>query len=774
MSATTMPIFDEADQLLDLLENGVFNALLRGVLHAVQFTVITSPNKVLESYTFTVGNFDFVSPHGDRASMRTMISKGKGLIRRLRTMCSENPPLPNERSLGIHVFYTPECPGSYDMPGFADSRDNTIEYPRTSYRERTRRFYGSVDSGFHTLGLRANSLLSTSPGGEAYFPSVEEANDDIVLHSYELNPNFHLLLDACGAANIDVVRFILDSHDDPENPLPLGSVDLHQRDDSGDTPILAAAGSLIYPDEDADEAEDEGLDRNEWIRNRITRSHQLINFLLDRGCSATDVNPPLPNDLSPWGNQVQGSVIGLSVSTGTGPLIQRLLDSGADIYLKHQHLHHPRVPLQSSTTDTHTHDVTTLHLTSLFYNSDAVKLLLNHQNHKANGNPDLTSSCDSDGRSPLHWAASGSAESDCRLLDKQLKITETLRLLLDHDSTGINLVDKTGSTPLHYAARSHARCGCTQYAELAIRNLLEYKADPRIPDGSGRTILHLLGYHSHQGDPINTTLLESILSHGANINHTENNGKTALHVFAQNLRQVSAAKFLIEHGADFRARNALRETPFHAAARGFLNDHVRRDGRDTEVTTANKIRLQDEIMLALNNAAGEDAAMLMNQPNAEDCSNGEARAAVHSIRRLGIMRSEEGKKMEHYYKIGSSKFLLNKTIPACNTICSEILDPMLLIEEYYDIPPHNPLPMVRSHWSKSGVSLLGILISESGEWYNAIEPRWQPRLWERVANGYFFEGQTSNSVLKRLLDWKDEEEFGDVVYTREAKKMKLK
>lgn len=433
----------------------------------------------------------------------------------------------------------------------------------------------------------------------------------------KFNPNFRLLLDACGAANIDIVRFILDSHNDPENPLPLGSVNLHQRDDFGDTPILAAARSLIYPDEDANEVEDEGLDRNEWIWNRITRSHQLINLLLDRGCSATDINPPLPNDLSPWENQVQDSVIGLSVSRGTGPLIQRLVDSGADIYLKHQYLHDPRVPLQSNTTNTRVYNVTTLHLASLFYNSDAVKLLLNHQNHKANGNPDLTSSYDSEGRFPLHWAASGSAESDCRILYKQLKIRETLRLLLDHDSTGINLVDKTGSTPLHYAASSHAICGYTEYAELAIRNLLEYKADPRILDGSGRTILHLLGYHSHQGDPINTTLLESILSHGANINHTDNNGKTALHIFTQNLRQVSAAKFLIEHGADFRARNTLRETPFHAAARGFLSDHVRRDGRDTEVTTANKIRLQDEIILALKNAAGKDAAMLMNQPNAE-------------------------------------------------------------------------------------------------------------------------------------------------------------
>jgi hypothetical protein len=63
---------------------------------------------------------------------------------------------------------------------------------------------------------------------------------------------------------------------------------------------------------------------------------------------------------------------------GTGLLIQRLVDSGADIYLKYQHLHHPRVPLQSSTTDTRTHDVTTLYLASLSYNSDAVKLLLNH------------------------------------------------------------------------------------------------------------------------------------------------------------------------------------------------------------------------------------------------------------------------------------------------------------------------------------------------------------------------------------------------------------
>lgn len=150
---------------------------------------------------------------------------------------------------------------------------------------------------------------------------------------------------------------------------------------------------------------------------------------------------------------------------------------------------------------------------------------------------------------------------------------------------------------------------------------------------------------------------------------------------------------------------------------------------------------------------------------------------------------------ENHHKLGHSKFWLNQTMPACHTICSEILDPMLLIGEYvsdsihsgihdliiekYDIPPPNPLPLIRSHWSKSGVPLFSTELSVSGEWDNTIDPRWQPKLWERVrsnpsANGYFFEGKTSSSVSKRLLDSKDGEGFEDMVYTREAKKMKFK
>ncbi|GKZ28367.1 hypothetical protein AbraIFM66950_005540 [Aspergillus brasiliensis] len=436
----------------------------------------------------------------------------------------------------------------------------------------------------------------------------------VVVQSF--NPTYHLLLDACGAANIDVVRFILDRHGSPENRLPLGPVDLHQRDGTGATPILLAAGSLAYFDRGAEEDADEGSDVSvtEWMQDRIARGHQLVHLLLDLGCLATDVLPPVSEDLSPGGGQVRDSVLGLAVSRADAPLVQRLIDSGADIYLKHRHFHHAGFSFQG-----HTYDVTTLHLASVFHNSDAVKLLLDCQCSMNKSHPDLAFASDSDGRLPLHWAAAGGpCGPDCRLPDAQHRMTETLRPLLDHDPTGINHIDNTGSTPLHYAATSHARCGYSAHTELAIRTLLDYDADTRIPDGSGRTVLHLLGYQSHQGDPISPTLLDLILLHGAPINRVEANGKTALHIFAQNLRQVSAAKFLIEHGADIRARNTTpRETPFHVAARGFLNDHVRWDGRDPEVTTCNKIRLQDEMMRALQEAAGEDAIMLMSQRNAE-------------------------------------------------------------------------------------------------------------------------------------------------------------
>jgi ankyrin repeat protein len=358
------------------------------------------------------------------------------------------------------------------------------------------------------------------------------------------------------------VRFIVESHNSQDSPSPLETVNMHAKDEVGKTPILEAAASLIDLRREANEAEEsECADWIEWVRDRIARGEQLIHFLLDRGCLATDDIPPAAdfgpflNDTGIDNGQSRGSVLGLAVSRASGRLVQRPIDLGADVYFKH-HQFHDVVSLHFLNREFYTHDITTLDIASLFWNAEVVKLLLDHLNHQSkvqiNTGLDLLSFSDSTGRLLLHLATRGPGISECRLPDEEtsFRITETSRLLLEQSPKSINLADDAGSTPLHYVARAHATCGGSQHAELAIRTLLEYGTDTTIADDGGRTVLHILGYSSLGRDPIGTGLLELLVAHGININHADQNGNTALHIMADNLSQLSTARFLLDHGAD--------------------------------------------------------------------------------------------------------------------------------------------------------------------------------------------------------------------------------
>ncbi|KUM60250.1 hypothetical protein ACN42_g6885 [Penicillium freii] len=669
---------DEADQLLDLLENGIFDALLRGVLLAVQFTVIAdkgSPNKVLESYTFTFDNFgergtadrltngprmDFVSPHEDRASMRNMAFEGKALIRRLRTMCAQSPPLPNERSLGIHVFYKPECPGSYDVPGFADSQDNTIEYPRTSYWERTRRFYGSVDSGFHTLGLRVNSLLCTSPGGEAYFPSAEEANDDIVLRSDEVG------IPTPARMPVDIVGEIYVSTDEST----AGATD---------DAIISIKELLAFQ-----YAPIEGsmvkyrMERRESRRYTENKVEDRIFFNQE----------DLENHQS-WMHET-AQVMAESVKvdpddTSEAKFVARLP--------RPERWRKSRIPLNWPEEET-----------TFPINRSSVRLSQTRRESRQGFSPEkYIRRLQTAGSKPTVKAST---------VDYVENRHGTTKKLDEEDKDSIENLPGPSDSMTQYGHRDqrHYRCEC---------NTWYFKPRKSIQCANCKDWQHTLCYGYYSAKDARIPDIHYCYS------------------------------CLIGHGFD---SDLMKELIKLTRTRRTIHFVIAAGGPPT---------LNWQLARELN------------------CSDDEARAVVHSIRKLGIIRSNASKKMERFHKIGSTKFWLNKTIPVCNTICNEILNPMLLIGEYYDIPPPKPLPMVRSHWSKSGVPIFSIMLSESGEWYNTIDPRWQPKLWERVrsnpsANGYFFEGQTSSSVSKRLLDSKDEEEFGDVVSTREAKKMKLK
>ncbi|GAD92959.1 meiosis specific protein Hop1, putative [Paecilomyces variotii No. 5] len=171
----------KADELLDLLEGGIFDALDKNFLEAIQLTVIVDeahPENVLESYTFT---FKYTGANGaaDRrlasvslastdcvADMKTTQAARLGLemiIRRMITLSTFLPVLPNKRSLGIHLFYTEDCPRDYEPAGFTTAADERIRFPCNEDWQKQTQSCGAMDSGYHTVGLKVTSLKWTGP-----------------------------------------------------------------------------------------------------------------------------------------------------------------------------------------------------------------------------------------------------------------------------------------------------------------------------------------------------------------------------------------------------------------------------------------------------------------------------------------------------------------------------------------------------------------------------------------------------------------------------------
>ncbi|KAL4908342.1 hypothetical protein BDW74DRAFT_99954 [Aspergillus multicolor] len=166
----------KADMILDVLETGIFDALSKSVLEAIQLTVIAdkdAPENVLESYTFSfrysegVGDLNkrlealSIQPCGYVANTKTAHTARVGLesiVRRLITLSSFLPTLPSKRALNINLFYTDDCPPDYEPPGFTGGKDDIIKYPLTDQWMRESQMCGKMESGWHTVGLKVTSL----------------------------------------------------------------------------------------------------------------------------------------------------------------------------------------------------------------------------------------------------------------------------------------------------------------------------------------------------------------------------------------------------------------------------------------------------------------------------------------------------------------------------------------------------------------------------------------------------------------------------------------
>jgi hypothetical protein len=131
--------------------------------------------------------------------------------------------------------------------------------------------------------------------------------------------------------------------------------------------------------------------------------------------------------------------------------------------------------------------------------------------------PNLVSSKDDDGMTPLHWATKNGHK-------------EVVEFLLAHKAE-VNAKAGDLSTPLYLAAVYDRR----DIAEV----LLAHGADPNAKDHEGDTPLHLAAEHGF------ADVAELLLAHGADVNAVDSDGMTPLH-----MAQSNVATLLRQHGGE--------------------------------------------------------------------------------------------------------------------------------------------------------------------------------------------------------------------------------
>ncbi|KDQ19765.1 hypothetical protein BOTBODRAFT_376535 [Botryobasidium botryosum FD-172 SS1] len=183
----------EADQLLNYLEGGIFDALEKQYLRSFVFAIYLDPddpNNIIEAYTFSfaycnvpgtdvtvpimsidsrarslsVGSMNPKSP-----SLREVKASVKTLVRNLISFTQMMEVLPKQRYANFKVFYYDHTPEDYEPPYFVagDSTKDKFFFTTHSPEEKVEKMStGTVSTPFHAVGLHVASIASIIPSAQ--------------------------------------------------------------------------------------------------------------------------------------------------------------------------------------------------------------------------------------------------------------------------------------------------------------------------------------------------------------------------------------------------------------------------------------------------------------------------------------------------------------------------------------------------------------------------------------------------------------------------------
>ncbi|KAI8989768.1 HORMA-domain-containing protein [Trametes punicea] len=196
---------EEADRLLDYLENGIFDALQKQYLRSFIFAIYLDdqdPNNIIESYTFnftyckTSGSENMVPVMSLGADMMNLSLSGSGasydpvadatrrgriptlgevkrslkaLIKNLIQATTQMDALPKRRFATFKLFYYENTPDDYEPPHFRAGDANLDKWFMSTHDKAEnpeRCSVGSVQTGYHGVDVKIASVCGYLPSAE--------------------------------------------------------------------------------------------------------------------------------------------------------------------------------------------------------------------------------------------------------------------------------------------------------------------------------------------------------------------------------------------------------------------------------------------------------------------------------------------------------------------------------------------------------------------------------------------------------------------------------